>query len=190
MNLSSWRMIEVSNLSPRPPVDEGVRITYPTASPTMSLPTDAQLAELRKIVLRHRPKLAPSTGGKFADQDQTEFERGFEGAFRWLATAGRADEINYKVYVSTWIDAAERYLASLGSPETIRGSALMVAVLAWGDINYVEGDNLGNVPALGLATYGGKPPTEASWQRVLRDKQLLQPTPGRFALAPRVVHGG
>jgi hypothetical protein len=113
--------------APRPPVDEGVRITYPTASPTTSLPTDAQLAELRKIVLRHRPKLAPNARGKFADQDQTEFERGFEGAFRWLATAGRADEINYRHYIAHWIDAAERYLASLGTPETIRGNALMAA---------------------------------------------------------------
>jgi hypothetical protein len=73
---------------------------------------------------------------------------------------------------------------------TIRGNALMVAVLAWGDIAYVEGDNFGNVPALGLATYGGKLPTAASWQRVLAEKQILKPTPGRFgALASsRVVH--
>ena len=33
----------------------------------------------------------------------------------------------------------------------------MVAVLCWGDIHYVEGDNFGNVPSLALATYGGRP---------------------------------
>jgi hypothetical protein len=56
----------------------------------------------------------------------------------------------------------------------------MVAVLAWGDIAYIEGDNFGNVPALGLATYGGRLPTAASWQRDLAEKQVLKPTPGRF----------
>ena len=78
-----------------------------------------------------------------------------------------------------------------GTSTTIRGNALMVAVLAWGDIAYVEGDNFGNVPALGLATYGGKLPTAASWQRVLAEKQILKPTPGRFGApaSSRVVYG-
>src|SRR6202040_3640671 len=41
--------------APRPPVDEGVRITYLTTAPATSLlPTDAQLTELRAIVLAHR----------------------------------------------------------------------------------------------------------------------------------------
>ena len=67
----------------------------------------------------------------------------------------------------------------------------MVAVLAWGDIAYVEADDSGNAAALGLAPYGGKLPTAASWQRVLAEKQVLRPTPGRFgASAPsRVVYG-
>jgi hypothetical protein len=177
-------------LAPRPPVDEGVRISYPTAKPSDALlPTPAQLAQLRSIVLRHRPDLAPSTGGKYADMDKAEFDRGFEGAVRWLASAGRSTEINYRHYLSHWIDEAERYLASLGTPETIRGNALMAAVLAWG-VSYVENDNHGNVAALGLATYGGRPPTEATWKRVLESRQILQPTPGRYAHQPHVVHGG
>ena len=65
------------------------------------------------------------------------------------------------------------------------------AVLAWGDIAYVEGDNYGNVPALALATYGGTLPTSASWQRVLAEKQILKSTPGRFGApaSSRVVDG-
>jgi hypothetical protein len=158
-----------------------VRITYPTTAPIASLlPTDAQLTELRTIVLAHRPKLAPDVSGKFGYQDEIEFDRGIAGAFRWLATVGRADEINHRTYLTYWSDCAEQYLSSLGTPATIRGNALMVAVLAWGDISYVEGDNFGNVLALALATYGGKLPTAASWQRVLKDKQILKPTPGRF----------
>jgi hypothetical protein len=94
-------------------------------------------------------------------QDEIEFDRGIVGAFRWLATGGRADDINHRAYFSRWCDCAEQHLSSLGSPAAIRGNALMVAVLAWGDIAYVEGDNFGNVPALGLATYGGKLPTAA-----------------------------
>jgi hypothetical protein len=178
--------------APRPPVDEGVRITYLTTTPAASLlPTDAQLTELRSIVLKHRPRLAPDTRGRFADQDQVEFDRGIVGAFRWLATVGRADEINHRAYFSYWCDCAEQYLSSLGTPATIRGNAVMVAVLAWGDIAYVEGDNFGNVPALGLATYGGRLPTSATWQRVLASKQILMPTPGRFGTpaSSRVVYG-
>jgi hypothetical protein len=179
--------------APRPPVDEGVRITYLTTAPAASLlPTDAQLMELRSIVLRHRPKLAPDGSGKFGYQDEIEFDRGIAGAFRWLATVGRADEINHRAYFSYWSDCAEQYLSSLGTSTTIRGNALMVAVLAWGDVAYVEGDNFGNVPALGLATYGGRLPTSsASWQRVLASKQILTPTPGRFGApaSSRVVRG-
>jgi hypothetical protein len=178
--------------APKPPVDEGVRITYLTTAPAASLlPTDAQLTELRSIVLKHRPKLAPHARGRFADQDQIEFDRGIVGAFRWLATVGRADEINHRAYLTYWSDCAEQYLSSLGTPATIRGNALMVAVLAWGDIAYVEADNFGNVPALALATYGGKLPTAASWQRVLVEKQILKPTPGRFGApaSSRVVYG-
>jgi hypothetical protein len=67
----------------------------------------------------------------------------------------------------------------------------MVAVLAWGDVAYVEGDHFGNVPALALATHGGKLPTAASWKRVLADKQILKPTLGRFPAPsptpPRVI---
>ena len=55
----------------------------------------------------------------------------------------------------------------------------MVAVLAWGDIAYVEGDNFGNVPALALATYGGKLPTAASWQRVLAENPTSQASRSR-----------
>jgi hypothetical protein len=178
--------------APRPPVDEGVRITYLTTAPAASLlPTDAQLMELRSIVLKHHPKLAPDACGRFADQDQIEFDRGIVGAFRWLATIGRADEINHRAYLTYWGDCAEQYLSSLGTPATIRGNSLMAAVLAWGDVAYVEGDNFGNVPALGLATYGGKLPTAASWQRVLAEKQILRPTPGRFGApaSSRVVYG-
>jgi hypothetical protein len=54
-----------------------------------------------------------------------------------------------------------------------------------------EGDNFGDIPALGLATYCGKLPTAASWQRVLAEKQILKPTPGRFGApaSSRVVYG-
>jgi hypothetical protein len=51
----------------------------------------------------------------------------------------------------------------------------MVAVLAWGDIAYVEGDNFGNVPALALARRGNG---------------SLEPTLGRFRApaSSRVVY--
>jgi hypothetical protein len=133
----------------RPPGDEGVRITYLTTAPAASLlPSDAQLAELRSIVLKHRPKLAPDVSGKFGYQNEIEFDRGLAGAFRWLATVGRADEINHRTYLTYWSDCAEQYLSSLGTPATIRGNALMVAVLAWGDIAYVEGRQLRQPPCL------------------------------------------
>lgn len=70
---------------------------------------------------------------------------------------------------------------------TIRGNALMVAVLAWGDIAYVEGDNFGNVPALGLATYGGKLPTAASWAGLSGEADLEAHAFGALA-SSRVVH--
>jgi hypothetical protein len=146
---------------------------------------------LRRIVLNHRPKLAPDVSGKFGYQNEIEFDRGIVGAFRWLVTVGRADEINHGVYFSYWCDCAEQYLSSLDTSTTIRGNALMVAVSAWGDVVYVERDAYGNVPALALATYGGKLPTSASWERVLTEKQILKPTPGRFGAraSSRVVYG-
>jgi hypothetical protein len=67
--------------APKLPVDEGVRITYLTAAPAaLLLPTDEQLMELRSIVLKHRPKLAPHGSGKFGYQDEIEFDRGIVGA--------------------------------------------------------------------------------------------------------------
>ena len=42
---------------------------------------ETQLAELRSIVLKHRPRLAPDRGGKFGDQHQVEFDRGHSGRF-------------------------------------------------------------------------------------------------------------
>ena len=47
-----------------------------------------------------------------------------------------------------------------------------------GDVSFVQRDEYGNVWAFGLATFGGRPATEA-WRRVLKG-QLLTPIAGKF----------
>jgi hypothetical protein len=160
------------------PAEEGVRITYPVARTKIPLPSPAEMQNLLDVVLAKYPKLRPfSPGDRFAVQDAANFFQEFCSAFEYVAQLGRADQIDTKRGLTWWTAQATEWCRLGKTPADVKGSPLLAAVIAAGDVAFVERDEFGNVWAFALATAGGVPATEA-WRSVLKnglDERLRRP---------------
>lgn len=169
---------------PRVPAEpQGVRISTPTARSTIDLPSEAEAEKIITVVGNRYPGLLPSTlNSRWADQDRARFSQDFRRALEWVSTQGRADEVDRTRYMDFWTNQAEEFFRLRGQSGAIGGGALLAAVIGAGDVKFLPGDNQGNVWAIALKTFGGRPATDA-WRRVLSG-QLLAPVAGAFRAAP------
>ena len=156
---------------------EGARIVYPVERAKIALPSDDELRKLLDVVFGSYPMLRPWTpGSRFASQDEEDFVRQFSAAFTYVAHQGRAEEVDKNRSVGWWADQAGEWWRQKKAPTNIGSGAFLAACVAAGDIPFQRSDQFGNVWAVALLTFGGRPATEA-WRSVLRG-DLRRPIPG------------
>jgi hypothetical protein len=177
--------------APKPPVEEeGTRISYPAPRSLFEMPDDAQLERLAQIVFTKFPTLRPTFSGRWAQEDQLEFDRGFRSAFFALGHIERRVDVDHKRALSFWVQLCEDTCRALGRYASIPGSALVVAAVASGNIKYILADRMnGIVPELGLcfgSNMGKLPGNE--WRTVLATGRIIPPvTPPRSQNYPQPV---
>lgn len=161
------------------PVERGVTISELAPVVACALPNPDQLRELATIVLREFPKLAPAHRHGARDWEIEDVERrwhrGFEASFLALGAMRRIDQPDYAHYASHHLDHAQNWLRSYGICTDI-GDALFPAALAFGDITWVDPRVDGQVLALGLSPYVGRPASAEAWRKVLATGELLPPS--------------
>jgi hypothetical protein len=121
--------------------------------------------------------------------DPDRLLRGFAACFRRVHNLGRSPTPNPKYAVSWWVDEAKTWLRSRGAiAGDVSGVAYIAAVLAAGDIPWVEHDLYrGQLFEAGLLPYGGRPASDA-WKNVLTTGAVLSSTrPARPREAPSTV---
>jgi hypothetical protein len=152
-------------------------------SATTDLPTAMQLAQLRSIVMRRFPVLAPNLSSDRADEIESAYAREFEAAFIALAKMGRTTDgkLDVTKYPSFWVSVAEAVLRSERAPPTtsLTLKPFAAALLAWSDVAHSL-----NVPerfpfdlSFGLIEGGGKPANSESWKSVLATGKVRDPVP-------------
>jgi hypothetical protein len=166
-------------------VEPEVHITYPIECAPIVLPIiESEYRKLISVVLDAYPQLRRSNNPRYATEDEAGFLRESYAAFERISHLRRTEKVDHKHAVSWWASEANQWRRS---QEEIRGDAFIAAVIAAGDVSFIEADHYGNSWAFGLATFGGRPATEG-WRRVLKG-QLLTPIAGRFE-APSARSGG
>jgi hypothetical protein len=167
---------------PKAVEDEGVVVSYPAPVSLFEMPDDAQLDRLAQIVFTKFPALRPTFSGRWAAEDQREFDRGFRSAFFALGHIERREEVDRKRALSYWSELAEQTCRALGTSASISGSALLCAAVAAGDIKFILPDVANGVVAELALCHGsnmGRLPTN-QWKSVLKTGQVLPPvTPPR-----------
>jgi hypothetical protein len=165
--------------APKPPIEEeGTRVSYLAPRSVFEMPTANQLAALKEVVYSKFPSLRPKFDGRWASEDEAEFEKGYAAAFLALGYLERREQVDHKKALSYWAQLAEDACRALGRSASIPGSALMVAAVASGNVPYVLADVAnGVVPVLGLyfgSNMGKLPGNE--WRNVLATGRVLAPT--------------
>ena len=151
---------------PKPVEEEGTTVFYPPPVSTFVMPSSDELKRLREIVLRKFPKLAPDTTDRWSQNNEADFARQFDAAFRAVGMMSRTEKPDKKHFPSYFISHAEDSLRALGAYADI-GPAFLPACLAWGDVPISDWRIDGVVLELGLNIFRiGRPPTDA-WRRVL-----------------------
>lgn len=180
----------------QPVQPEGASVRTVIEPAKIAMPTTSELRKLLDVVLAAYPKLRTwSPGDRYANQDAAEFFRHFSSAFWFVAGKGRTDGVDEKHSVAWWAGEASDWCALQNNRLSISSGSLWAAVIAAGDIGFVQGDNFGNVWAFALAPFGGRPATEA-WRNTLRgnlDSKLQLPgkyKPLSSERSPTVRFGG
>jgi hypothetical protein len=175
-----------AKIAVKPIEEDGARISYPAPLSTFAMPSSAELDQLREIVLRKFPQLAPDTRGKWAQEDAAKFPKQFAAAFRAVGMMHRSEKPDKKRYPSYFIQHGEDSLRAFGASAEI-GPAFLPACLAHGDVPISDWRIDGVVLELGLNIYRiGRPATDA-WKRVLatgRTIELIAPLASRNYATP------
>jgi hypothetical protein len=188
---------------PRPLVEEGTKISYPTPAASFAMPSDDQLLRLTAIAVGAYPAFADCSRMGLhrpsPEQNRNEWNKQFKAAFLALGNMRRSETPDHKHYCHHWKDKCEDILRTLGRPETLYFNPWMAAVVAWGDIPYsgVGLQHEGTLVEVGLAEYTGRVASDANWRRVLETRAILRMTASARRVAPaspsRVIvsdHGG
>jgi hypothetical protein len=130
----------------------GIKLDQPPAY----LPSASDLRQLKAIVFAALPQL-----------EDEAFAAGFNSAFRWLCTMGRADATNEKRPISFWLATCKDWMLQQGLFGDVREGHLLAAAAAHGDVPFVLPDKArGIVALLGLKIGDGKP-YRGAWRTVL-----------------------
>jgi hypothetical protein len=152
--------------APRPPKDEGVRVTELLTERTEGAPN---LADLRKLYTAVR-NLVPEA----QHHDPDAGFRGFAGAYRFVSNCPRLPAPNSRVALSWWLEGMTAWLRQRDAvARDVTGASFVAAIYASGDICYVPHNGaLGTVWEFSLlppGQSGGKPASPDAWRRVLRE---------------------
>jgi hypothetical protein len=162
-----------------PPKDEGPRIVLLNDERTTGMPN---LAELKKLFSIVRPRVPEN-------RDPDAAFQGFTTALRYVSNCGRLTAPNNKYSLGWWFDDLTQWLRKRDAmSDDIALSSLIGAILASGDINYVEHNGaLGHVWEFAISppNHGGKPASD-SWKQVLQGNILAPSQPARQV---RIVSG-
>jgi hypothetical protein len=142
-----------------------VRISHPLEN--VSLPSDAEYPLLLKRVLAKYPKLGPAPG------EDRGFLSEFRAAFQFVQHQGRRAELDRERSLGWWIDTARSWVSHRIGGFPINGAALVVAIIASGDVGYTDPEQPGFSCALQFG--GGGIPAKDWWKRVLGGA-ILEPT--------------
>jgi hypothetical protein len=162
-------------LTPPPrPAEPTVRISHPTRR--VELPNAEERRRLCEIVWERYPTLRRGRG------EEEEMPEGFAEAFLFAQHHGRRAEPDRQRSIGWWVDTARAWVSQNdvgGFPISV--SALVVAIIAAGDIAYTNPEEPGF--AIGLQFGGGGSPSKDWWRRALAGT-LLDPVPPSY---PRAV---
>jgi hypothetical protein len=150
---------------PRPPRDEGARVSLVLTERVEGLPSLKELRQLYDTV-KH---LAPwPLNNKY---DEHRPFRGFCSCFRWLANKGRIEQPNPKFALSFWLDNCRTWLRDRNSMAgDVDANSLILATYASGDIKFLPANPvLGHLWEIGISEYSGRPASPDSWKRILRE---------------------
>ncbi len=162
-----------------PPQPEGARIYHPITRATIALPSEGELEKMLDVVVAKYPKLRPySASDRFAAQDHANYLREFSSAFSYIAMRGRSTEVDTTRGVTWWAAEASEWNRQRNMPIDIGVGPFLAAVVAAGDIDFIESDMFGNVWSFALTPYSAGRPAQESWRDVLRG-QLRKPLPGK-----------
>jgi len=126
----------------------------------------------------------PSASRYEREDTDRRWHEGFAASFTALGAMRRMDQPDHHHYASHFFDCAQSWLRSHGICTDIN-EAFFPAVLAFGDIPWVDPRVDGCVLELGLNAYVGKLASAEGWRRVLATGELLPPAPRALRLAPR-----
>jgi len=127
------KLVEPSPVTPPKPkavIEEGARVFYvPTRNPSFVMPTAGELDQLRTIVVRAIPELAPQKNIYGTMPDDDALRREFADAIRAVSTLLRQEAVDHSRGVGFWVDHLNEQLRLTGRP-SIDSPAFTLAALA------------------------------------------------------------
>lgn len=159
------------------------------------MPSPDEMNELIKIVLDRYPRFAPNNA-RFEDhagrlgafnpdawdpidnRDHREYFTLTQLAFRWQLSTLRGDIDLYRT-VGFWVSNCDNWLYSNSRREQMGNAPLMVAVIAAGDIGFVDIDTFyPHRMHFGLVASGehGRVAQASTWRSVLQQRKVAEPS--------------
>jgi hypothetical protein len=191
------RSLRVLLTSPQPKpqpnaVEDGVRVhKTSTVHPGFVIPSADEIDQLIAIVCRRFPVLRSGiSAGRFAAQDEADFRREFEAAFRALGSVNRmADGVDEKHGPDRWIRVVQSRLQ--GGSQVIHLLPFAAACIAHGDIPFTLANNMMG-SSFGLRDDGAGTAATDAWRRVISSNTTLNslPLPGYRAWSMGMRAGG
>jgi hypothetical protein len=176
------RLAEATKPAPVPPaappkpkavVEEGARVyTVPASNPRFAMPTAGELKQLKAIVLRAVPGLAPQAD-RFGNVDDDAFSREFAIAVRAVAAIlSLRDSVDHSYGADHWVQIVNEQQRLTGRP-SIDSAAFTAAVLAL---------NVRHCVGLASASFGLTWGSSGSlfvdqWRQVLANGRIRGPDP-------------
>jgi hypothetical protein len=166
----------LGNKSPAPLPPSPVRITHPTSK--VEIPTAKEFDRLSEIVLRRYPQLAPRA-------DREGFGSQFRVAMQRLLHVGRKDRLDTQHGLEFWTDDCRDWQQQhrVAQGVFVGGAAIVVAIVACGDIPYAPLDRFPFDLGFGLVAYGGGRQSTDQWRHVLQSGALLAPMQSPYPVA-------
>jgi hypothetical protein len=146
----------------------------------VTMPTDSELDKLYEIVIATRPDLSLAREAKRTDFCDRDLMAEFKRAFLAVGRLGRFTEPSPDRHFHAVVDDANRVLNARRLSD-VEGDAVMVAILAWGDVQHRPSDAaFGQLTEVAIAKINQGTPARPVWRDLLSGKaNLVAPLPPR-----------
>ena len=145
----------------------------------VDMPTDDELDRLLAIVVAAHPDLSLAREpGRF--EYARDYRDEFRRAFFAVGRMGRLNEPSGDRYFHAVVDDVNRVLSARRLSD-VDGDAIMIAILAWGDIQHRPADAaFGQLTEVAIAKINQGSPARPHWRNLLAGKaNLVEPFPPR-----------